>query len=118
MADTRVRIGINGFGRIGRLVCRAAVNNPKTVVVAINDPFMDVAYMVYQFKYDSVHGKFAGTVEEKDGNLVIDGCVRAYTRRGGKEEGGRQRGRWAAEEESCMPHARSSSTATETPPQS
>eukprot|EP00624_Nannochloropsis_granulata_P006413 evm.model.NODE_47872_length_2701_cov_18.363939.1 len=63
MADTRVRIGINGFGRIGRLVCRAAVHNPKTVVTAINDPFMDVEYMVYQFKYDSVHGRFNGTVE-------------------------------------------------------
>lgn len=75
MADTRVRIGINGFGRIGRLVCRAAVHNPKTVVAAINDPFMDVEYMVYQFKYDSVHGRFEGTVEAKDGNLVIDGEV-------------------------------------------
>ncbi|GAB5035419.1 glyceraldehyde-3-phosphate dehydrogenase [Nannochloropsis oceanica] len=75
MADTRVRIGINGFGRIGRLVCRAAVQNPKTVVTAINDPFMDVEYMVYQFKYDSVHGRFNGTVEAKDGNLVINGEV-------------------------------------------
>lgn len=80
MADTRVRIGINGFGRIGRLVCRAAIDNPKTVVVAVNDPFMDVSYMVYQFKYDSVHGKFPGTVEEKDGNLVINGCVRGEGR--------------------------------------
>lgn len=73
MADSRVRVGINGFGRIGRLVCRAAVHNPKSVVVAINDPFMDLEYMVYQFKYDSVHGRFPGTVEAKDGNLVIDG---------------------------------------------
>jgi glyceraldehyde-3-phosphate dehydrogenase/erythrose-4-phosphate dehydrogenase len=72
MAD-RVKIGINGFGRIGRLVCRAAVANPKAVVVAINDPFMDLEYMVYQFKYDSVHGRFAGTVEARDGNLIIDG---------------------------------------------
>jgi glyceraldehyde 3-phosphate dehydrogenase len=72
MSDT-VKIGINGFGRIGRLVCRAATANPKVQVVAINDPFMDLEYMVYQFKYDSVHGRFNGTVEAKDGKLVING---------------------------------------------
>eukprot|EP00744_Colponema_vietnamica_P000409 GILI01000731.1.p2 GENE.GILI01000731.1~~GILI01000731.1.p2 ORF type:complete len:340 (+),score=117.39 GILI01000731.1:60-1079(+) len=68
-----VRVGINGFGRIGRLVCRAAMSNPNIQVVAINDPFMDVEYMVYQFKYDSVHGRYAGSVEAHDGKLVIDG---------------------------------------------
>ena len=68
-------IGINGFGRIGRLVCRAAMANPATTVVAINDPFMNLDYMVYQFKYDSTHGQYPGTVEGKDGNLVIDGQV-------------------------------------------
>ncbi|KAE9269120.1 hypothetical protein PF008_g30946, partial [Phytophthora fragariae] len=70
-----VNIGINGFGRIGRLVCRAAIENPKTKVVAINDPFMDLEYMAYLFKYDSTHGKFDGTVETKDGNLVVNGQV-------------------------------------------
>ncbi|RLN25824.1 hypothetical protein BBJ28_00026330, partial [Nothophytophthora sp. Chile5] len=66
MAD-QVALGINGFGRIGRLVCRAAIMNPKTKVVAINDPFMDLEYMAYLFKYDSTHGKFDGSVETKDG---------------------------------------------------
>ncbi|KAE8895145.1 Glyceraldehyde-3-phosphate dehydrogenase [Phytophthora fragariae] len=71
----QVAIGINGFGRIGRLVCRAAIENPKTKVVAINDPFMDLEYMAYLFKYDSTHGKFDGSVETKDGNLVVNGEV-------------------------------------------
>jgi len=51
-------LGINGFGRIGRLVCRAALSNPDITVKAINDPFMDLKYMVYQLKYDSVHKTF------------------------------------------------------------
>ena len=50
------KIGINGFGRIGRLVFRAAVHSDKGQVLAINDPFMDVDYLMYQLKYDSVHG--------------------------------------------------------------
>ena len=70
-----VNVGINGFGRIGRLVCRAAIANPKTAVKAINDPFMDLEYMVYLFKYDSVHGKYPGTVEAKDGALVIEASL-------------------------------------------
>jgi glyceraldehyde 3-phosphate dehydrogenase len=70
-----VNIGINGFGRIGRLVCRSAMSNPNAVVKAINDPFMDLDYMVYLFKYDSVHGKWPGTVEAKDGCLIIDGVT-------------------------------------------
>jgi glyceraldehyde 3-phosphate dehydrogenase len=54
-----VRIGINGFGRIGRLTFRSAVtqNAGKAQVTAINDPFMDLDYLIYQLKYDSVHGK-------------------------------------------------------------
>lgn len=68
-----VNVGINGFGRIGRLVCRAAVENPKTEVVAINDPFMDIEYMAYLFKYDSTHGKYKGTVEVAENKLIIDG---------------------------------------------
>lgn len=71
-----IQIGINGFGRIGRLVCRAAFESEQdTTVVAVNDPFMDIDYMVYQFKYDSVHGSWKGTVENVDGNLVINGQV-------------------------------------------
>jgi len=68
------KIGVNGFGRIGRLVCRAAVGQGCSVV-AINDPFIDLDYMVYMFKYDSTHGRFKGTVEAKDGKLVINGTA-------------------------------------------
>ncbi|KAL8275363.1 hypothetical protein Esti_000685 [Eimeria stiedai] len=67
------RMGINGFGRIGRLVFRAAMANPAVEVVAVNDPFMDVQYMAYMLKYDSVHGKYPGEVTVKDGNLVVGG---------------------------------------------
>ena len=70
----KVRIGINGFGRIGRLVFRAAVNRPNVQVVGIND-LIDPEYMAYMLKYDSVHGAFDGTVEVKDGNLVVNGNV-------------------------------------------
>lgn len=68
-------MGINGFGRIGRLVCRAAMTNPQIRLVAINDPFMDVNYMLYQLKYDSAHGRYPGTLEARDGNLIVDGKV-------------------------------------------
>ena len=53
-----VKIGINGFGRIGRLVTRVAVGTDDVELVAINDPFIDLDYMVYMFKYDSTHGTF------------------------------------------------------------
>jgi enolase len=72
-----VKMGINGFGRIGRLVFRAASENQGVTVVAVNDPFMDLDYMKYQLTYDSVHGKFKGTVSTKKegGNeyLVVNG---------------------------------------------
>ncbi|XP_032237946.2 glyceraldehyde-3-phosphate dehydrogenase [Nematostella vectensis] len=68
-----VNFGINGFGRIGRLVCRASLERDDVQIVAINDPFIDLDYMVYMFKYDSTHGRFKGTVEAKDGKLVING---------------------------------------------
>ncbi len=71
---SKVKIGINGFGRIGRLVFRAAVKNADVEVVGIND-LIDVDYMVYMLKYDSVHGQFDGTVEAKDGQLVVNGNV-------------------------------------------
>lgn len=69
-----IKIGINGFGRIGRLVFRAAMNQPEVFeVVGINDPFIDLDYMVYMTKYDTVHGRFDGTVEAIDGKLVVNG---------------------------------------------
>jgi len=67
------RVGINGFGRIGRLVCKAAIQNDNVEVVAINDPFMDVDYMVYLFKYDSTHGRFNGEVKRNGDKLQING---------------------------------------------
>jgi len=73
MQDNNIRVGINGFGRIGRLVLRAALASGKVQVVAVNDPFMDPIYMVYLIKYDTTHGTFNGTVEEKDGNLIVNG---------------------------------------------
>ena len=69
---TKVKIGINGFGRIGRLVFRAAQTRDDIQVVAIND-LIDVEYMAYMLKYDTVHGKFDGTVEVVDGKLVVNG---------------------------------------------
>ncbi len=68
-----VKVGINGFGRIGRLVFRASVERDNLDVVAINDPFISLDYMVYMLKYDSVHGKFKGEVSAKDGKLVVNG---------------------------------------------
>jgi len=69
-----VKVGINGFGRIGRLVFRIAMESPeKYDIVGINDPFIDIDYMVYMVKYDTVHGKFKGTIENKNGKLVVNG---------------------------------------------
>lgn len=68
-----VKIGINGFGRIGRLVFRAAAANPNVTVVGINDPFMDLDYMVYMTKYDTVHGRFDGEVRSENDKLVVNG---------------------------------------------
>jgi len=68
-----VKVGINGFGRIGRIVLRNALHFPEIHVVAVNDPFISLDYMVYMFKYDSVHGTFQGSVEAKEGKLWIDG---------------------------------------------
>ncbi len=68
-----IKVGINGFGRIGRLVFRAACERQDIDVVGINDPFIDLDYMVYMLKYDSVHGRFNGTAEVKDGKFVVNG---------------------------------------------
>ena len=67
-----IKIGINGFGRIGRIVFRAAQHRDDIEVVGIND-LIDVEYMAYMLKYDSTHGRFDGTVEVKGGNLVVNG---------------------------------------------
>ncbi len=67
-----IKIGINGFGRIGRFVFRQAVKKGNVEVVAIND-LIDVEYMAYMLKYDSTHGQFDGTVEVKDGKLIVNG---------------------------------------------
>ncbi|MCP4716099.1 MAG: type I glyceraldehyde-3-phosphate dehydrogenase [Deltaproteobacteria bacterium] len=67
-----IKVGINGFGRIGRLVFRAACTKPEIEVVGIND-LIDVDYMAYMLKYDSTHGKFDGEVSVEGGNLVVNG---------------------------------------------
>lgn len=68
-----VKFGINGFGRIGRLVFRAALSNPKVQVTAINEPFMNVDYLIYQLKYDTVHGRFKGEIKQDGESLIING---------------------------------------------
>lgn len=70
-----VKVGINGFGRIGRIITRVISTKSDIDVVAINDPFIDLDYMVYLFKYDSTHGRFKGTVKVVDGKLNINGKV-------------------------------------------
>jgi len=68
-----IKVGINGFGRIGRLVLRASLSHQDVKIVSINEPFMDLDYMIYMFKYDSTHGRFPGDVHGKDGKLVVNG---------------------------------------------
>lgn len=68
----KIKVGINGFGRIGRLAFRAAVQRNDIEIVEIND-LIDVEYMAYMLKYDTIHGSFKGTVEVKNGNLVVNG---------------------------------------------
>ena len=71
---SKVKIGINGFGRIGRIVFRATVNRPDVDVVAIND-LLDIEHLAYLLKYDSVHGHFDGSIEVKDGHLIVNGVT-------------------------------------------
>ena len=67
------KIGINGFGRIGRLVFRAGLDHPAAQIVGLNDPFIDAEYMAYMLKYDSVHGRFKGTAKARDHQLLVNG---------------------------------------------
>ena len=69
----KAKIGINGFGRIGRLVFRAALAHDDVEVVGLNDPFMNPEYIAYMLKYDSVHGKFPGEVSSEEGALIVNG---------------------------------------------
>ena len=69
---SNLKLGINGFGRIGRIVFRATLNKPNVEIVAIND-LLEVEHLAYLLKYDSVHGRFDGTIEVKDGHLVVNG---------------------------------------------
>ena len=68
-----IKVGINGFGRIGRLVFRAAMESGKVDVVGINDPFMTLDYVAYMLRYDSIHGKFQGEISFTDKKLVVNG---------------------------------------------
>ena len=67
------KIGINGFGRIGRLVLRSSINRDDVQVVAVNDPFIDIDYASYLLRYDTIHGHFNGTVEVKGNSLIVNG---------------------------------------------
>lgn len=88
-----IKVGINGFGRIGRLVLRAAVKRSDIEIVGINDPFIDVEYMVYMAKYDSVHGKFNGEISAKDGHLVVNGkTIKVYNSKNPAEIGWKECG--------------------------
>ncbi|MDR0426031.1 MAG: type I glyceraldehyde-3-phosphate dehydrogenase [Clostridiales bacterium] len=68
-----VKVGINGFGRIGRLVFRASLDKKDMAVVGVNDPFIDVEYAAYMLKYDTIHGKFEGKIEIDKEYLIVNG---------------------------------------------
>lgn len=75
MMKKEVLVGVNGFGRIGKLAFRAAMENPDVRVVAVNDPFMDIDYMKYMLMHDTIHGKYEGEVEvdKENGYLIVNG---------------------------------------------
>ena len=68
-----IKVGINGFGRIGRLVFRAGLNNPNIEFVGINDPFMTPDYMAYMLRYDTMHGQYKGDIKYTDNSIIVDG---------------------------------------------
>jgi glyceraldehyde 3-phosphate dehydrogenase len=74
----KIKVGINGFGRIGRLVFRAAQERNDIEIVGVNDPFLDLDYLIYMLQYDTVHGKFGGTAENKGGKLFVNGKEIAF----------------------------------------
>ncbi|KAL2255791.1 hypothetical protein VTK26DRAFT_2708 [Humicola hyalothermophila] len=77
-----VKVGINGFGRIGRIVFRNSIEHDDVEIVAVNDPFIEPNYAVYMLKYDSTHGPFKGTVEVQGNDLIVNGKkVRFYSER-------------------------------------
>ena len=83
-----VKMGISGFGRIGRLVCRAACEKDGAEVTSVNDPFCDVKYAAYLFKYDSTHGIYKGSVsyDEAASTLIVDGkAIKFYAVRNPEE---------------------------------
>jgi len=82
MSHRKVKIGINGFGRIGRLVARVAAAHPEIEIVGINDPFLDADYMRYLFVHDSVHGQWTGSVKVEGGDLVLgEHKTKVYSKR-------------------------------------
>lgn len=75
----KIKVGINGFGRIGRLILRSAIENFEDIdIVAINDPFIDAKYAEYLFKYDTVHGTFRGELSSDENNLYVNGHKIAF----------------------------------------
>ncbi|KAF4931861.1 Glyceraldehyde-3-phosphate dehydrogenase [Colletotrichum viniferum] len=77
-----IKVGINGFGRIGRIVFRNAIEHPEVEIVAVNDPFIETKYAAYMLKYDSTHGIFNGEIKQEGNDLVINGkTVKFYTER-------------------------------------
>ena len=68
-----IKVGINGFGRIGRLVFRAGLSNPDIEFVGINDPFMTPDYCAYMLRYDTIHGRYDGEVSFTDDSIVVNG---------------------------------------------
>ncbi|KAJ4416683.1 Glyceraldehyde-3-phosphate dehydrogenase [Gnomoniopsis sp. IMI 355080] len=77
-----VKVGINGFGRIGRIVFRNAVEHPDVEIVAVNDPFIEPTYAAYMLKYDSTHGNFKGDIKVDGKDLIVDGKrIKFYTER-------------------------------------
>ncbi|KAL2135850.1 hypothetical protein VTI74DRAFT_6613 [Chaetomium olivicolor] len=77
-----VKVGINGFGRIGRIVFRNAVEHPEVEIVAVNDPFIEPKYAEYMLRYDSTHGVFNGTIQVEGTDLIVNGKrVKFYTER-------------------------------------
>jgi glyceraldehyde 3-phosphate dehydrogenase len=74
----KIKVGINGFGRIGRLVFRAAQERNDIEIVGVNDPFLDLDYLVYMLQYDTVHGQFKGTAENKGGKFIVNGKEVAF----------------------------------------